>query len=717
MGVINITQRSERLGNIGGTSAAHGVTSTDIGTVHHTVARTFAPHYYSRNYQEGNRAIGRGLGAAGDTMLRIGLAIQQREEDRQVDEYTNAMLRNMEKMGRDDRDITDWNTPQRRHLEGQKRGFYLRTGKGTMNVVDEWETCFGQTFDDIGTSIGANERVRERTMKNLAGYRRGVVGRLADLRNSEYRRIELGAAEGTLSEQVELFDSGRDEAVPDIFKQYDRVSQLKLLTPEQAKAGKQELALKLASSVVGRRVTACQTAEDFDRVEAAVKSGLKDALPDEIAANLPGGDRTVGGKMKDALLTDVRRARQSFEIQRDREEREELSRLVAFSDNALARGGMDDLEAAYTDMSARAKDAPKGSRMETVALQQKKRLDMAADAEAQRLTWDAIIDHADDKEPWTPTKGGRMEKFYKPLKEAFDRQRAAYDAEGALMADAAQKESFKANEAQVKAKMMELGAMSPGLAAARLAAYAANGHITLDQYNRLKKEQEAVWSQKGMPDRAAELVRILKQEFFLGNEDYDPQNTMGVSAKTGKFEFLIDPATKKPFPGQDAEWQVESREEQDIPSGFVSGAVLTSRGKANTWRSRTLTSDEQLRLLDWGLELAKHDGEELSVHPLTNERLDKPFTLDAAAVFRDACTQLLMAKDAEAAQGLVEQRAKAMVNVGKLEGERQSLLVDVVNAAEQERAEAKSALKQTKRKPFMPKMPSKMRPTDDTEEN
>jgi len=322
MGVINITQRSERLGNIGGTSAAHGVTSTDIGTVHHTVARTFAPHYYSRNYQEGNRAIGRGLGAAGDTMLRLGLAIQQREEDRQVDEYTNAMLRNMEKMGRDDRDITDWNTPQRRHLEGQKRGFYLRTGKGTMNVVDEWETCFGQTFDDIGTSIGANERVRERTMKNLAGYRRGVVGRLADLRNSEYRRIELGAAEGNLSAQVELFDNGRDEAVPDIFKQYDRVSQLKLLTPEQAKAGKQELALKLASSVVGRRVTACQTAEDFDRVEAAVKSGLKDALPDEIAANLPGGGRTVGGKMKDALLTDVKRAKRLFLAEVDAEERE-----------------------------------------------------------------------------------------------------------------------------------------------------------------------------------------------------------------------------------------------------------------------------------------------------------------------------------------------------------------------------------------------------------
>ena len=295
MGVINITQRSERLGNLGGTSAAHGVTSTDIGTVHHTSARTFAPTYYSRNYQEGNRAIGRGLGAVGDTMLRIGLAIQQREEDRQVDEYTSAMMRTMETESRDERDVTDWNTPQRQHLKGQKRGYYLRTGKGTMNVAQEWDDCFGERFNQIGVSIGANERVRERTMKNLAGYRRSCISRLMDQQASEYRRLELGNATGTLQTQMDLFDSGNDAAIPEIFKQYDRVSQLQRLTPEQAKAGKEELALKLTASVVGRRVTGCQTAEGFDLVEADIKAGMKGKLPDEIAANLGFSGRTVTG--------------------------------------------------------------------------------------------------------------------------------------------------------------------------------------------------------------------------------------------------------------------------------------------------------------------------------------------------------------------------------------------------------------------------------------
>lgn len=337
MGVINITQRSEKLGNLGGTSAAHGVTSTDIGTVHHTTARVFAPHYYGRNAHAGDAAIVAGLGKIGDTMLRIGLAVQQREEDRQVDEYTNAMMRTMERESRDDREITDWNTPQRQHLQGQKRGYYLRTGKGTMNVAQEWDDCFGERFNQIGTSIGANERVRERTMKNLAGYRRGVISRLMDHQASEYRRMELGAAEGNLATQVNLFNDGRDEAIPDIFKQYDRVSQLKRLTPEQAKAGKEELALKLAASVVGRQVTGCQTPEDFDRVEADIKAGMKDKLPDEIAANLPGGERTVGGKMKDALLADVRRSKRIFIAEKDAAERENHQAVLRkFTEKELA---------------------------------------------------------------------------------------------------------------------------------------------------------------------------------------------------------------------------------------------------------------------------------------------------------------------------------------------------------------------------------------------
>ena len=214
MGVISITQRSERLGNLGGTSAAHGVTNTNVGQVHHTVAGVYSPRYFARNAHAGDAALARGIGAIGDAAFRIGAAVIQREEDRKVDDYANAVLDNMERMSRDDREVDDWNTPDRKHLEGQKRGFYLRTGEGTKTVVDEWDRAFADTFKKIGTSIDANDRVRERTMEKLANYRRATVSRLADHQASEYRRMELDSAKGNLATQRMIWKNGRTEVSP-----------------------------------------------------------------------------------------------------------------------------------------------------------------------------------------------------------------------------------------------------------------------------------------------------------------------------------------------------------------------------------------------------------------------------------------------------------------------------------------------------------------------
>lgn len=321
MGVINITQRSERLGNLGGTSAAHGVTNTDIGQVRHTVARVFSPRYYGRNSHAGDAALASGIGKIGDTLVRIGAAVVQREEDRKVDDYANAMLDNMEKMGRDEREIDDWNTRERRHLQGQKRGFYLRTGEGTKTVVDEWDKAFADTFRKIGDSIDANDRVRERTMKKLATYRRATVSRLADHQAVEYRRMELDSARGSLASQIALWKNGRTEVLPDVFAQQERVDNLSLATPEKRKANRESLALKLASDFVGNSLDQCRSPEDFDKVEEAVRGGLKDTLPDMVADNLPGG-RTVDGENRKALLDEVKRSKRTFLAERDARERE-----------------------------------------------------------------------------------------------------------------------------------------------------------------------------------------------------------------------------------------------------------------------------------------------------------------------------------------------------------------------------------------------------------
>ena len=322
MGVINITQRSERLGNLGGTSMAHGVTNTNVGQTHHAVARVFSPHYTPRNAHAGDAALARGLGALGDAALRIGAAVIQREEDRKVDDYANAVLDNMERMSRDDREVDDWDAPGRKHLQGQKKGFYLRTGEGTKTVVDEWDGAFADTFRKIGDSIDANDRVRERTMEKLTNYRRATTSRLADHQAAEYRRMELDSAKGNLATQRMIWKNGRTEVLPDVFAQQERVDSLQLATPERRKANREGLAVQLAADFIDNSLQGCATPEDFDKVEEAVKGGLKDALPDLIADNLPGGSRTVYGDYRKALLGEVKKAKRLFLAEKDADERE-----------------------------------------------------------------------------------------------------------------------------------------------------------------------------------------------------------------------------------------------------------------------------------------------------------------------------------------------------------------------------------------------------------
>lgn len=703
MGVINITQRSERLGNIGGTSAAHGVTSTDIGTVQHHRPGIYAPHMARPGMRMGD-AIGAGVRALGAVAQAVG-AVMQREEDRKVDDFANAMLDNMEKMGRDDRDITDWNAPDRKHLEGQKRGFYLRTGEGTKTLVDEWDKAFADTFRKIGDSIDANDRVKERTMEKLANYRRSTMSRLADHQAREYRRMELDSAKGNLATQRMIWKNGRTEVLPDIFAQQERVDSLNLATPETRKANREALAVQLATDFIDNSLQQCEAPEDFDKVEEAVKGGLKDALPDLIADNLPGGSRTVDGEYRKALLGEVKKARQSFEIQRDRAEREEIGEISNFSANAIARGGIDNLEDALLEMKSRASRMPKGSRVETVALQEANRLDKAADAEADRLTWDGILDHAGDKEEWKPPKGSRMEKHYKRLKESFDRQAAAYTAEGMLAEASAVHEERKANYASLRAAMLDAAAVDPGGFSARLAEAAEKGHVTLDQYRKLRDEFRGVWLKEGMPQKGAALVKILKDEFYAGR-DYDLNDRLAVNPKTGRFEYVRDPDTKKPFEGENVEFEAQVRVPYDPNSwGGLKDFIGINRATHYETKTRTFTSDEQLKMLDWAMELAQHDGEWISTDPQTGAKLDKPRKLDAVAEFQDACSLLRTSKRAQSAQDLISERANAMLSLRAGFAQADDAVTGTAAMREAVELKTRETLKSAKRKPFTPKMP------------
>ena len=320
MGVISITQRRETLGNIGGTHAAHGVGNNNIGTVHHEVARTYAPHYYSRNAHAGDAAIRDGLGRIGDNLLRIGVAAMQREDEEQVDKITREVMKNLDAMDRDDRDVSDWNTPDRRHLKGQKRGLLLRTGDGCRGLGQEADDTYGMVFNGIADSLEATDRQKEIATRRLAGYRLGRQNRMLDREHAELKSAEIDGAIGTLNEYELAWRGGNQGALEAVFRQADKVAELKGHTPEMRQASSQQLASRLARDLAANRLDGCQSSEDFDAFDAAVKGGVEKVLPGEITSRLKDGK--VGEDVRKSLLEESRKARHMFDARMEAEARQ-----------------------------------------------------------------------------------------------------------------------------------------------------------------------------------------------------------------------------------------------------------------------------------------------------------------------------------------------------------------------------------------------------------
>lgn len=339
MGVISITQRSERLGNIGSTGMAHGVRNTDIGTVRHHVAQTFSPRYFAKNSHAGDAAISRGLSAAADVFAKVAL----REDERQADQLVRQVMDNLDRMDRDERPFTPeavGNNPDMQHVLGeqdedgnylnpQKRGIRLRTGEGVKTIVDETDQTYGQVFGGIADGMNASEAVRRKAHERLASYQRGRVDWALNHQASEYRRMELAGATDQLTSFIAAYKNGNSAVVGDIFEAREKLGILEGKTPEARKNDQQALAVALANDLILAQTQKCTTREEFDALADTVKNmdAKSTVLPDAIRSRLPEGK--LGGKNEEAVLDQIRKAKSAFTLEQNRAEAEFKSKVKA----------------------------------------------------------------------------------------------------------------------------------------------------------------------------------------------------------------------------------------------------------------------------------------------------------------------------------------------------------------------------------------------------
>ena len=574
----------------------------------------------------------------------------------------------------------------------------------------------------VGQQTAADIRGRDQELedarKEYEDAERAAKGILAGLEIPENRKLaeqELADAKARFDERTRQAQADFEGRVKNHFfemvdsieetgRQFDAGVAERLYDWHEGRVRKMKAARATIQNMVGSLAAAGHLEAAGRFVE--MLEGEKDAESDMPVAGRYGFIPAEVDAMRKTVEQAVKAKEREAHAAAAEAERAAVGEITNISANALARGGMDEIEAARAEIEARAQRMPKGSRLETVALQEAKRLDRAADAEARRLTWDAIVDSAVDGTKWTPPEGSRQAKHYKALKASFDRQAEAYAAEGILAQDAAVQEERKANEAALRAAMLASAAIEPGAFSARLAEAAEKGHITLGQYRRLRDEFRDVWTREGMPQKGAALVQILKNEFYAG-KDYDLNDRLAVNPKTGKFEYAKNPDTKKPFEGEEVKlpgYRVETIESVPVP--FLMGEFTPVTPQK--WTNRkpdALTSSEQLKMLDWAMELALHDGEWISTDPQTGAKLDKPRKLDAAAEFQDACSRLKLEKRAQSSQDMLTERANAMLNLRAGFAQADDAVTGAAAKREAVELKTRETLKSAKRKPFAPKMP------------
>jgi hypothetical protein len=292
MGVISITRRSETLGNIGGTSMAHGVTDTDAGSARSgAYARTFSPHYYAKHEWSGDDGIAKGIG--GFAAVAAGISI--REDERESDELVRKTIDQLDRIDRDERVFTSdelGDDSQYRYLLGdadadgnyvnaQKRGLRLRTGAGTRRLVEETDQTFADTFTKVAEEMGASDKAKKNARERLFNYQQGRVKYAFDTQASEYRKMEVQGAKDQLTAFTSAYLSGNEDVLGDVFEAREKLGILEGKTDEQRRLDATTLAQGIATATFENWEAETANSADPDAVKAAWEERRKSFVTED----------------------------------------------------------------------------------------------------------------------------------------------------------------------------------------------------------------------------------------------------------------------------------------------------------------------------------------------------------------------------------------------------------------------------------------------------
>lgn len=422
MSTLRITPRAATL------ATGHSVGAGQVNVPHHHIAHLSAGADETVKWR-GVSDAGRGISDFGNAMLKISAVLAEERNEMQLNEFEadfNARVTQAE-LDKDKGFLT-------RHLANTGDLEKLAT-EGPREVKD--------IFDEVAEAHGMTGVKRSWAENRVRGRVSSVGKRIADRVATTHQALKVQAATRNTAAWQDAWRINRDDAesthnLIDAFRaqQYaagagDDAAELAVGQFVNA------LAVEYAADKYGKLATAEQVDAAEKQLEenpAAILSGnntLAKAFADGKSSPFdPASAKRLKGVLS-ARRHEIEAAAREKEAAVQKVEEEAIGRIKLSSANAQAKGDREKIEKAIRTIEIETSNEPEGSRIETAALVELKRLNSAADS----LAWSEMVQEALDDPKKDFLKDGkpiyderidpRKYRLCAQFQSAVDRQRDA----------------------------------------------------------------------------------------------------------------------------------------------------------------------------------------------------------------------------------------------------------------------------------------------------
>ena len=423
MSTLRITPRAATL------ATGHSVGAGQVNVPHHHIAHLSAGADETVKWR-GVSDAGRGISDFGNAMLKISAVLAEERNEMQLDEFE-----------------ADFNARVTQAELDKDTGFLTRRLANTGDLeklATEGPREVKDIFDEVAEAHGMTGVKRSWAENRVRGRVSSVGKRIADRVATTHQALKVQAAVKNTEAFQDAWRIDRNDvlATEELIDAYEKQQYAAGASDDQAELAVGQFVNALAEEYATDKYGKLATAADVDAAEKQLEENPAEVFEDNtlfsqyfgVDKGRPTFDPAAAKRLKGVLSArrgEIEAAAREREAAVQKVEEEAIGRIKLSSANAQAKGDREKIEKAIHTIEIETSNEPEGSRIETAALVELKRLNSAADS----LAWSEMVQEAlndpkkdflkDGKPIYDERIDPRKYRLCAQFQSAVDRQRDA----------------------------------------------------------------------------------------------------------------------------------------------------------------------------------------------------------------------------------------------------------------------------------------------------